>query len=348
MDPLTLDRKAHVLVTGGAGFIGSHLCTRLLADGLRVTIGTRHLDSPRARALAAAGAQLVPWDAARAGDQPLDRTGARADVLIHLAADVSVDGPGLKATNVEGTRRMLDLAERLRVSYVIYASSIEAQGPAGDQENPLTETQPCRPVSPYGKTKLDGETLVDQWATSDRQVLIVRLGNIYGPGSPWLIEPCLTALLGATPLAPVWPALAPRRLQPLYVADLVEALLRAIGVRLTGLHNMTGQESVTVHGYLDRLARLTGLSHQLERIEHSAHEEAPRPVGLAPDFAYLLLGGPDRSHRVYDNTKLERAIGPYGRWPLLRGLAASLRWYEESGRLPALVTHLRTGAFACT
>lgn len=350
MDLLKLTPKTHVVISGGAGFIGSHLSARLLSTGVKVTILTRHVDAPRARPLAAAGTKVVRWDASASTCEAGLEGLPKADLFFHLAADVSVAGPALRATNVEGTARALTLADRLAARYVIFASSIEAQGPGSESEIPLAEGSPCRPVSEYGASKAEAEQVVTQWATSDRQALILRIGNIYGPGSPWLLQPSLLALIGAAPLRHAWSTLAHRQFQPLYLADLIEGILRAVGGRLTGLYNITGRETISLAHYLRMVAELAGLSEQFERLAGSGALGDSRDPRLPPDFAYFLMSAPDRCHRVYDNTKLVREIGDYGRWPFLRGLAATLQWYHTSGGLPAMLKAVRRrqGAPVCT
>ncbi len=350
MEPITPTSKTHVIISGGAGFIGSHLSARLLRGGTRVTILTRHADAPRAVQLAKQGATIIPCDFASSDRIPSLSALSSAQVFYHLAADVSVSSPTLWASNVEGTARALALADKLKVPYCVFASSIEAQGLGSDQDIPLGEEAPCRPVSDYGASKARAEDLVARWGRSDdHQALILRIGNIYGPGSAWLLQPSLLALLGAGPLRHAWPLLQHRLFQPLYIDDLVEGILRAVSQRLTGLYNITGEEPVTVGTYLQKLASLTGLTTQFEAIRTPPDTQERPAVALAPDFAYILMGTPDRCHRSYDNAKLRAEIGDYARWSLARGLAATLNWYHTSGALPAL-THAirrRRGAYAC-
>jgi len=340
--PISLGRESHVLVTGGAGFIGSHLTRWLRERSAEVTILTRHTGAPRALELAALGARLIACDLSVDHTVPLLPAGRRPDVLIHLAADVSVSGPTLWPANVEGTARVLHLAEILDIPYVLFASSIEAQGLGSDAEIPLREDAPCRPVSDYGRSKASAEQVVTAWAAATgRGALVLRIGNIYGPGSAWLLQPSLLALLGATPIRPVWSRLRHRRLQPLYIDDLVDGLTRTVSQGLVGLYNITGEEPVTIAEYLDRLASLLGLGEAFAAIERSIPVAETLPPNLAPDVAYLLMGSPERCHRSYDNGKLRSAIGAYARWSLARGLAATLHWYDDCGAFGALVDALR-------
>jgi UDP-glucose 4-epimerase len=334
--------KTHVLVTGGAGFIGQRLAGVLLSSGARVTVLTRNVGRPAAQELRRRGAQLVGCDVATIDPADLARLVDAPTVLCHFAADVSVAGAGLHATNVDGTRRLLDAAAALDVPYVVAASSIEAQGPGASAEVPLAEDAPARPVTPYGESKLAMEQVVRDWsAATGRPAATLRIGNVYGPGSPWLLRASLAALVGAAPLAGAYRTLASRELQPLYVDDLAQAVRRVVGARPTGLFNVTGGERVTLAGYLFTLAGLAGLERQLADVVAAAPAVTQ---GLDPDLAYFLVGRPEAPHRVYDSRRIQDVIGPYARRALDRGLAATLAWAWASG----LLGPREGGATACT
>ena len=338
MKPIPLGRESHVMVTGGAGFIGSHLSGWLLERCAEVTILTRHTGAPRALELAARGARLIACDLSAEQEIPSVSSARRTDMVVHLAADVSVSSPTLWAANVEATTRALELADALGIPYFVFASSIEAQGLGSDHEIPLCEDAPCRPLSDYGRSKASAEQLVMAWgAAPDRGSLVLRIGNIYGPGSAWFLQPSLLALLGATPIRHVWPLLRHRRFQPLYIDDLIDGFTRAVSRRLTGLYNITGEERVTIAEYFEKLASLLGLTEALAAIERPDPAPELLPNILAPDFAYMLMGSPECCHRSYDNGKLLSAIGDYARWSLSRGLASTLHWYHACGALAALV-----------
>ena len=338
MELLTITPKTHAVITGGAGFIGFQLSAKLLRAGARVTILTRHTETPQARALVKQGAAMLSWDCA--SPVRLDDGGrlASAQMFYHLAADVAVTSPTLRRTNIEGTQHALDLADRHKIPYFIYASSIDAQGLASDEDGPLGEAAPCRPVSDYGASKSEAEGIVTRWAeSSNKKALILRIGNIYGPGSAWFLHPCVMALIGLIPLAHVWPGLKHRRFQPLYLDDLVKGLLRATRRELTGIYNLTGEEPMSIGDYLHSLAGLIRLTDQLANIQTPWRGPEPPPSALAPDFHYFLMGSQDRCHRLYDNARIRAEIGDYAHWPIARGLAATLSWYGRAGMLSGVL-----------
>lgn len=341
--------QRHVIITGGAGFIGSQISARFLKEKTRVTILTRNVSAPRAAALAQQGCKVVACDLADAHRIPRTDTLDSADALFHFAADVSVSSPTLRAANVDGTSRALALADALAIPYVVYASSIEAQGLGSDHEIPLREDMACRPVSDYGQSKVQAEGLVNAWGSlPGHRALVLRIGNIYGPGSAWFLHPSLLALLGATPIRTIWTKLRHRLFQPLFIDDLVEGFYRAVDRQLAGTYNMTGEEPITVEGYLTKLASLMQLTDRVPLL-HVPATASGLSLPIAPDFAYVLMGTQEQCHRAYDNSRLRAEIGPYTRWSLSRGLAATLQWYNVNGQLPALLAALRRqpGAMTC-
>jgi nucleoside-diphosphate-sugar epimerase len=321
-------KRPSIIITGGAGFIGSHLSSAFLAGGAAVIILTRHVESPRAQQLARQGARIMSCDLSRPDGLPAAHDLPRGARVVHLAADVSVNGPGLWASNVEGTKRALHLARAIDAAHVTVASSIEALGLGSDAEGALSEEAPCRPVSQYGISKARAEEIAAEWkSASDKPALVLRIGNIYGPGSAWLLDPVLSVLLNRDTVGQAWPHLRGRRFQPLYVADLVNGMTRAIDQDLTGLYNITGEEPITIAMYVEKLAGLLGLGGHVRTVTDSLSSQSATPRPLAPDFAYLLMGDSAHPHRCYDNGKLREAIGSYARWSLSRGLASTLQWY---------------------
>lgn len=177
-----------VLVTGGAGFIGSHLVTALLAQGDDVVIldnfstgrpeNLDHLGAP-------ANLQLIECDIA--SDPALDSYFAGAERVFHLAAlaDIvpSIQQPeGYHAANVDGTMRVLQAARASGVKRFLYAASSSCYGIPDTYPTP--ESTPACPMYPYALTKYVGEQYVMHWCqTYDLPAVSLRLFNVYGPRS---------------------------------------------------------------------------------------------------------------------------------------------------------------------
>ncbi len=170
------------LVTGGAGFIGSHLCDALLARGVRVRV-VDDLSTGRAENVDPR-CEMIEADV---GDRDaLSRGMAGADVVFHLAARVTIRGSVDRfeddaRTNLMGTLAVLAAAGQERVRRLVFASSmgVYADSPDG---RPAAVDHPQRPISPYGISKLAAELYVLQIAPKlGIEPVALRLFNTYGP-----------------------------------------------------------------------------------------------------------------------------------------------------------------------
>ena len=160
---------ASVLVTGGNGFIGTHLCRHLQDLGHHVlSLDIMHTDSH-------------PWECITA-DIRDDLQFDGIDYIIHLAAQISVpesiDNPDVTLSiNVDGTKSIISAAEAAGVNKIIFASSAAVYGDC--EEIPTTEEATLIPQSPYAVSKIVGEELLRR---SELASCSLRFFNVYGPG----------------------------------------------------------------------------------------------------------------------------------------------------------------------
>ena len=180
------------LVTGGAGFIGSHLVERLVRDGYKVRVLDNFATGRAANLEALKGVQVVQGDVRSRTDVVDAVTGI--DVVFHLAALPSVarsweDPVATLATNAHGTANVVEAAVDAGVSCLVYSSSSSVYG---DQEAHLkSETLEPRPISPYAYSKLLGEKIALAHARdrAGMRVMALRYFNVFGsrqdPNSPY-------------------------------------------------------------------------------------------------------------------------------------------------------------------
>jgi UDP-glucose 4-epimerase len=183
--PDASQRPLHVVVTGGAGFIGANLCRALDADpGVGRVIALDDLSTGRTDNLAGlSGVELVQGSILDAG--LLDEVVSDADAIVHLAARPSVarsvqDPMASHLANATGTVEVLEAARRGPNPHVVVASSSSVYG--ANLTLPKSEDMVARPVSPYAASKLATEAYALAYGSSfDLPVLAFRFFNVFGP-----------------------------------------------------------------------------------------------------------------------------------------------------------------------
>jgi UDP-glucose 4-epimerase len=250
------ERPARTLcVTGGAGFIGSHLCDAFLAAGHRVVV-IDDFSSGREDNVAA-GVELHRLDVRSAEAASLVEN-AGIDVLVHQAAQMdvrrSVADPVFDASiNVVGTLNLLEAARKGGVKQVLFASTGGAI--YGEQETyPAAEDHPTRPVSPYGVAKLAVERyLYFYQAAYGLDAVCLRYANVYGErqnphGEAGVVAIFLDRLLSESTSVLHGDGLQTR--DYVHVSDVVRANLAALGEPGFHIYNVgTGLETTVVELY---------------------------------------------------------------------------------------------------
>ena len=234
--------SSHVLVTGGAGFIGSHTVDRLRADGHRVTVLDDLSTGQRLNLAAHLGHPdfaLVVADVAAPLASPLADAVARLgpiERVVHLAAQVSVvrslaDPAEDLRVNVGGTLQVLEYARAHGVRSLVFASSAAVYGDV--DALPVSESAPTSPLSPYGVHKLASELHLRAYgATYGLATAPLRFFNVFGPRqdpqSPYsgVISIFLARALAGAPLLVHGDGAQTRDL--VFVGDVVEHIVRAL------------------------------------------------------------------------------------------------------------------------
>ena len=173
----------NIVVTGGAGFIGSHLVRRLVSDGHRITV----IDDLVRGRLANLNDVREKIDFVNLDICDHDGLGEvlrGADGIFHQAALGSVpesyeNYDRYERVNVGGTENVFRIARESRTK-VVYASSSSVYGNV--QRMPITEDFERRPLNPYGRTKLDGEIIAERYAGTGSRIIGLRYFNVFGAG----------------------------------------------------------------------------------------------------------------------------------------------------------------------
>jgi UDP-glucuronate 4-epimerase len=229
----------HYLITGGAGFIGSHLVEKLLGEGAQVTV-IDNFDPLYPRALKEAnlaGVRRHPGLRFVEGDirdlTVLRQLAASYDSIIHLAAKAgvrpSIAGPmAYQQVNVAGTGNLLEFARECGVSQFVFASSSSVYGV--NPKTPWSEQDPVlRPISPYAATKVSAELLGHVYShLYGTRFLALRFFTVYGPRQrPDLAIRKFSQMIQAHRPIPVFGDGSSKR-DYTYVTDIVEGIRAAL------------------------------------------------------------------------------------------------------------------------
>lgn len=319
------------LVTGATGFVGSHLAEALHSRGDVITALVR---SPgKASALAALGARIVTGDLD--DGVSLARAVDGQEVVFHVAGLVAGrNEDDFLRCNRDGTAALLAAATRAKVSRFVYVSSMAAGGPAAPGR-PLTGTEPARPVTAYGRSKLAGETVV---AAADVPWVIVRPPTVYGPRDREVLKVFRMARLG---VAPVFGD-GGQQLSAVHGADLAAALLAAGTAAATPgrIYYACHPEVVTSAGFvravataLGRRVTLVPIPKGLGRALLGATELSARLAGRTTILTRDKANEFFQAAWIGDPGPLIRDSGWEPRYDLAAGLADTCRWYRSAGWL---------------
>jgi len=309
-------KHKRVLITGGSGFIGSHLVARMLTEGAEVAITARYgnvMKNERLRAV---------WDDIRVIEADLRNRGALAgirefapDVVFHLAAYNHVGQSFVQVeecfdVNAKGTANLLDSCGD-SVEKFVYMSTSEVYG--HQVEVPFVETMCPHPISPYAITKYAGELYcrMRQDIGGKPSIVILRAFNAFGPYQsakaiiPELIIRCLRGL-------PINTTAGEQTREFNYVSDIVDGLAKVAAhqCEIDGPVNLAAGEEVSIRELVNRIATLTGTKSQIN-------------VGALP---YR----PTEIWRMYaDGTRAREITNWKPEVSLEEGLRRTVEWFRE-------------------
>lgn len=316
------DRRRRILVTGGAGFIGSHLVDRLLADGDTVTVVdnfdpfynpeakranvAEHLDHPDYK--------LIPIDIRDAAALRKELSGD-FDVIVHLAAKAGVrpsieDPVGYYEVNVQGTQNLLELAKEWGIKQFVFASSSSVYG-----VNPRVpwreDDHDLQPISPYASTKLSGEMLGHVYShLYGIRFVALRFFTVYGPRQrPDLAIHKFARLIRAGKPIPVYGDGSTAR-DYSFVDDIVEGVVRSMtfsGAPFARI-NLGSDKPVFLRDMIAALEDALGQKAEIHRL--------PEQPGDVPQT-------------WADLSNANQLLGELPRTPFDEGLKRFVQWFLE-------------------
>jgi len=261
-----------VLVTGHAGFIGSHLTERLLSESYKV-VGVDNYNDYYDPKRKATNVKVLKKNKGFRGykvditeKKKLEKIfkDNRIDLIIHLAARAgvrpSIENPELyKRVNVQGTKNLLEMARKFKIKNFIFGSSSSVYGE--QKKIPFSENDPAdKQVSPYAKTKKQAEELCKQYALKHGiKMTILRFFTVYGPrGRPDMAPYLFTdKILRDKSIIKFGKGTSSRDYT--YIADIVEGITQAAKKPFRfEVINLGGNQPIVLNGFINLIERLIG------------------------------------------------------------------------------------------
>lgn len=302
----------NILVTGGAGFIGSHVVDRMVEDGNDVMV-LDDMSTGRAEYLNQE-AQFTELDIQ---DERVSSVieDFKPDIIIHLAAQknvrVSLENPVLDAQiNILGSLNLLEAARHNKVQYFIFVST----GGVYDEASrmPFTEHSPTRPASPYLQSKLVIDQYLDYYTrVHGMETLSLRLTNTYGPrqdpkGEAGVIAVFFEALAQGKQGTIFGTGEQTRDF--VYIEDVVDAFTGALKKKPTGIINIATNRAISVTELHDVQAKIAGFSSE------------PKIVAAIPG---------EVMHHVMSYDKAQQELRWSPKVPLEQGLQKTWDWFNQ-------------------
>jgi len=314
--------KMKMLITGGAGFIGSHLCDKYTRDGHTVLcldnfmsgnlVNVRHLLDNR-------NFKLIEGDI-RDFDL-LEKVMRDVDAVLHLAAQIHVDRSYIEPkltyeVNVMGTQNILEIARLYDAKRVIYASTSEVYGSA--QHVPIDEKHPLNAPHPYGASKIAADRMCNAYIqTYGMDISILRLFNTFGPRQRDVGYGGVISIFTRRVLSDVSPIIYGDGLQKrdyVYIDDAIRAYDLVLNQKepITEPLNFGSGKEVSILDLANRV------------IEFSGKKGSLKPTHVEPRIGEV-------KRLIADSTKARELLGWESKCKFEDGLKEFVQWYKDYG-----------------
>lgn len=321
------------LVTGAAGFLGSHVARQLVARGDDVRVLMRTSSSNRA--ISDLSLEYVTGDLRDAAS--LDRAMSGVQRVFHVAADYRLwakNSQDIYDSNVGGTKNLLDAARSAGVEQLIYTSTVATIAVDRPQlPNEFTDSKLDEMVGHYKRSKWMAEQEALQAAKNGLPVIVAMPTT---PVGPWDWKPTPTGKIILDFLNGKMPGYVETGLNFVGVEECAAGHLLAAERGKIGQRYLLGAENLTLKGLLDLLARITGLPAPMMKIPHGvalgvAYVESAfsRIMGKEPQIP--VEGVKIAQHMMFvDASRAKRELG-FQPGPVEAALQRAVRWYQANG-----------------
>lgn len=323
-----------IIITGANGMIGQHLARRLLKDGHDVTAFIRK-SSKLGMLGGLHGLKYAYGDVTE--QSSLDEAIRGKDIVFHLAGIVHLPYKEEQAyydVNVTGTENVLKAcAENPSLKKLVHCSSVSCYAPS---ENAITEDYPCHSKYPYGKSKLEAELKIKEFAKEHPlPYVIVRPARVYGSGDMTLL-PLFRMVKKGTYFHV---GKMDSDMMPIHADDMAEAFVRCMDAKNGEAYNVAGPEVVTTRQFMEAVAKIEG--KKLPSI--SVPLPIVKAVAIITETIFgLMKKDPPLSIKKlkfftlsekYSTKKIEDELGFVPTIKIEEGLEELYKWYLENSLL---------------
>jgi UDP-glucuronate decarboxylase len=304
-----------VLIAGGYGFIGSFIADKLYKEGHDVFI-IDNLSSGNPENILFKH-KFYSLNVESEECETIFRTNS-FDSVIFAVSNSNVHTSTTKPTrdsitSIIGLENLLHLSGKYNVAKFIFLSSVAVYG--NNEQNPLTETAICNPISPYGYHKLLGENLCNRWSQQyNFSVINVRISNVFGPRDNQSVERGVISLFIEQCIQQkdfhIYGDGSQLR-DFIYVEDVAEAVYRFCTSEVSGTYNLSANHSESINGVISHLKEITSVPNSIFKGEKAG----------------------DIAHSSIDNQKVVKDLDWFPKYSLREGLDKVFQWnYNKKNR----------------
>ncbi len=302
--------KKNILVTGGLGFIGSHLLEKLNDLNYLTTV----IDNFAVNSHYQPSKKVQLFRQDISDPKVIDLVvKLQPQVIIHLAADNRVTSTQAEAlkSNVIGTFNLLEAGKRAGIKQFIFSSSAAVYG--DPLSLPINETHPTRPISNYGLSKLTGELYCHQYQ-SDFAASIFRFSNVYGPRQNSGAEGGIVAILIDRLLKGKKPIIYGNGQQTrdfIFVSDIVAAMILALNQPQSFILNLGSNQPTKIISLLNSLSRV---------------------LKVKPEFIKKPFRPMEIKHSLFDYSQAQKTLSWQPKTKLTAGLYETINYFTSLKR----------------
>jgi len=321
------------LVTGGTGFIGSHLIDELIARGRKVRSlvklksNVQHLEKLGVEIFKG---DLTNLDSLRSIEKDVES-------VFHLAAiarPMAIKDEEYFKVNAQGTRNLLEVFKNHSLGKFVYLSSVSAVGPSRDGQPVNEETTP-RPIDIYGQSKLESERIVLDFVDKNKiPIIILRPPMIFGPRDFEMLKLFKIVKTGFFPIR----GSSQGHFEFCYVGNLIQACFLAEEKGQTGeIYHVSNEKSYTLKEILNAISRAERvkllpiyLPSFLMILAGLTIELLGKMFGFHPPFSRDTVKWMSTDFWVSDISKIKKELGYQPKYSLEEGIQETVKWYQEN------------------